>query len=476
MTKISCTECRERLGEVLADEVAPVHASSPNSAAPNGSLADAALLRAHLADCKECARDLKVLRSAHEALKSFEPVTPPEDLRSRIRAQVEREPSPQAVEVGVGGTFSDSNHVAPTQGRMDVVPPVMRLPRVARQQSRDVRDSWDKFKRFFRRPTNVAWASGLALATFCLVLVVRPGSETSRIVPSPQPASSVAERNEETIVSQKANPANKGANNKVNTAKPAATPPAPLSPALPGIAPIPTLPPQENIFPMPDDPSTGAPLTSTPSQPPERNNDSAGNGAREQAPAALPPPAASTPARAPAAASNAAAPSSAEPSAAQTRRAEAPAGNRSAGGFAAATESSNSIAGPPGPAGLPAPAAKPSAPAAKRARSMESPSDALLDEAKENTPVSRYVSARITPSRDINWGQISVVLSGDASFESGNRAKVIWRGSASAGEPIEVGFSVSGRPGRHSARLILQEVKKGDAQTVTSKSVPVNLR
>jgi hypothetical protein len=91
-------------------------------------------------------------------------------------------------------------------------------------------------------------------------------------------------------------------------------------------------------------------------------------------------------------------------------------------------------------------------------------------------PVTRFINARIVPSRSVNWGQVSVVLSGGAAFDGGDRARVVWRGSASAGEPIEVSFPVSGPRGQYSARLVLQEVKHGDAQTVTSTSVPVNLR
>jgi hypothetical protein len=107
---------------------------------------------------------------------------------------------------------------------------------------------------------------------------------------------------------------------------------------------------------------------------------------------------------------------------------------------------------------------------------MRAPAASSQMRVEPATPVTRFINARIVPSRDVNWGQVSVVLSGGATFDGGDRARVVWRGAASAGEPIEVSFPVSGARGQYSARLVLQEVKRGDAQTVNSTSVPVNLR
>jgi hypothetical protein len=89
---------------------------------------------------------------------------------------------------------------------------------------------------------------------------------------------------------------------------------------------------------------------------------------------------------------------------------------------------------------------------------------------------TRFVTAHIRAPRTVGWGQVSVVLTGGARFSDGGHSRVIWRGSAGAGEPIEVSFSVTAPRGDYSAQLSLQQIKSGDAQTLASDSVSINLR
>lgn len=93
-----------------------------------------------------------------------------------------------------------------------------------------------------------------------------------------------------------------------------------------------------------------------------------------------------------------------------------------------------------------------------------------------STPVSRQVTARISAPRDVNWGQVSVVLPDGVRFSDGSRARVVWRGAIGAGEKIEVPISVETESGSHAIRVSLQEIVKGDAQTIARDSVSVNGR
>jgi hypothetical protein len=134
-------------------------------------------------------------------------------------------------------------------------------------------------------------------------------------------------------------------------------------------------------------------------------------------------------------------------------------------------------AGPPGPvAAAPTTAMKAGGSTASRAARDSADSAVAERQEMKDTTTTRSVSARITPPRNVSWGQVSVVLSGGASFAGGGRSQVLWRGNAAAGEPIELSFSVSAPRGHYSARLMLQELKGGDAQTVASDSVPISLR
>lgn len=88
------------------------------------------------------------------------------------------------------------------------------------------------------------------------------------------------------------------------------------------------------------------------------------------------------------------------------------------------------------------------------------------------SPATRKISTRLTPPRTVSWAQISVVLSDGARFADGQTSHVIWRGAAQANEPIELDFVVvSAEAG--NAKITLQEVKNGQAQTIAYKNVAV---
>jgi hypothetical protein len=95
---------------------------------------------------------------------------------------------------------------------------------------------------------------------------------------------------------------------------------------------------------------------------------------------------------------------------------------------------------------------------------------ATRDETSQ-TIATREITTRVTPPRSVGWAQVSVVLSGGARFDDGQKARVIWSGAAQAKEPIELSFSVQGAGG--TAKISLQEVKKGQAQTLVYKTVAV---
>jgi hypothetical protein len=498
MTKISCTECRERLGEVLAEEVAPVHAG--HSVAPSS---DFALLRAHLDGCSECARDLALLRGARAAMQSFTPQRVPVDLRQRIRAQIEREPvasaSALAPEVSTPPR-SEPIFKSPVPHRNNVPLPAL-LPRLpARHDVRDIRDVWDKCVRFFRRPANVAWASGLALAAFCLVLVARPGQNNDALMYPPdattERAPTIVEKTEITSADQpkiKATPKPEKLKNKTAAAAPAgqSTPPAadPFAalPPLPNSAPFPfaagdspAAPPA--LWPQTDEPSPLPPASF------RKKGEAAASGASPTsttpaaAPAPLKLPSPAMPAFHSTAKHQNTTPLLTEPSAPQ-RVLPAPKVASAQGAsdesprmaFDAANEQNRigamRAAGPAAPR-VAASSQKPASASALRAQS-----DLAANEARRDvTPVTRFITAHLKAPSEIGWGQVSVVLSGDAHFDDGTKARVVWRGSAVSGEIIEVGFSVSAPRGQYSARMALQQVQKGDAQTLTSTSIPITLR
>jgi hypothetical protein len=492
MTKISCTECRGRLGEVLAAEVAPVH-DAQQRAVPSdlallrANLSDLSLLHAHLDECADCARDLALLRATRETMRSFVAPPLPADLRERIRTQIEQEailPEAASPEAAVLEAQSSEESTPAADG--DAFPALQSRPSTYREAS-EIHDLWKSCVRFFRRPANTAWASGLALAACCLVLVARPRPENGA---EPAPPDDIT-THAPTFV-QKAGPhaAPPNAAIQPKAAQPKAQPtpqtgpgaPLPALPPFSGAAPLPFLDDGPFAPPPPTWPETGKKETAPFVAPPAPHENKAGAAADRTAASSAPhmstaptgaSSALSTPPRTALGSLDKASRENSTPlltePARQNRpvsppvehlaRAKAQADGPSASSLSAARPTNGAFA------------MRAAAPATAEAPAVSLPPTIRRDP----TPVKRFMTAQVKAPRVVGWGQVSVELSGDAHFEDGRQVRIVWRGTASAGETINVGFTVSAPRGEYSAHLTLQQVQNGDAQTVTTTAVPFTL-
>lgn len=163
---ISCEQCREWLSDLLdaEDEATsqPDSQSLLSAAQRNGASAapERVLLMAHLATCADCSCDLNMLRNLRSALRALPHLDAPSDLRARVRAQITETPAsaPLLVPPAIGA--ETLNQSALTNGHYRPMPQPTATPP----------SFITSLARFFSRPANVAWASGAALAAFCLVL------------------------------------------------------------------------------------------------------------------------------------------------------------------------------------------------------------------------------------------------------------------------------------------------------------------
>ena len=447
--KLSCGECRQQLGELMDGEL-------------HGDVAANADVRAHVAGCAGCRRELALLQAARNELRAFPIIAAPTDMRERVRAQIATMPkTPRAVP-------STRDHS-------------VRHRRENTKQgfSRRVAD-------FFRSPANLAWTSSMALSVFCLVLLARPGRQI--IVESPM--YDIDTQAETSSARTKApNNAAPAATKKAAAKKsPNAKPSAPATQPLP-IEQFPPFNPQ--LGPEPTDRSTDfgsgffAPSAQNPVRPDAPRSE---DRPRPSSGPAVLKPEASTPPR-PKAASGTPqnfnddtrpiievtpptmarhntgakagerASKDADEDTSATMMARAPMeadaprpenGSLKASGGASADSVANT--GPMGPAGV------------------------LRERTAKSALASRRVTARIVSPVKVNWGQISVVLPAGVRFSDGSRARVIWRGAVEAGEKIAVPFDVQAASGAHSIRLTLQQIKNGEAQHVTSESISLTIR
>lgn len=471
--KISCSECRQQLGELIDGE----------ATGPIEATADA---RGHVVACAECERDLALLRAARDELRSFPVVAVPPDLRERVRAQISAAPSTPLVAVPLHLQRTKTNKLV---SQKDFLKP----------ERKTFRSRTDELIGFLQRPSNLVWSGGLTIGLFCIVLLVRPDRPKMIALPpaamTSQSRESYGDEVEESnsTASAKSIPAKPGAQAKTNAPKPS-TPRQPPTPffglpsggsngteLLPGKAlgngqtpPSPAAPRPNKKFVAPDTTeklrTNGEAASSIASgnaatKPPNTQIAELPAPAREDGVAAIArdksrnnSPAATLP---------------------ETSRRETRSGQRE-GNFDAGASTMMAEAPSPAMAKSPASAAttrdsdnrngsRNSNDQARAAKSDRAPSE-------NNAPVSRQVVARITAPRDINWGQISVVLPEGVRFEGGGKARVLWRGAVGAGEKIEVPFNVQAASGSHSIRLSLQEVVKGEAQTLARDSVSVSGR
>ncbi|HVF11338.1 MAG TPA: hypothetical protein VNA16_11065 [Abditibacteriaceae bacterium] len=169
---ISCEDCREQLSALLEE----------NTTSPE--------IDAHLAACADCARELSMLRQVRAELRALPVMAAPLDLRARIQGELKHPLGAAVTHAGVVRAGATRNG-----GMPQAVPPVSaRHGFLAGLRS------------FFSRPANVAWASGLALAAFCLLLVARPNPTPVVLAP---PSGSMAQ-DEVTATDQKTSASRSG--------------------------------------------------------------------------------------------------------------------------------------------------------------------------------------------------------------------------------------------------------------------------
>ncbi|HEX8833691.1 MAG TPA: hypothetical protein VF719_05795, partial [Abditibacteriaceae bacterium] len=142
---ISCETCREYLpllselpaGESLKN-LAPLVAGVDGAPSPS-------LIESHLATCADCSRELAFLSSIRREVTAIPTMAAPSELRSKIRARLQQEAEAAPANLGITAAA-----------------PVMITPKPKQVSSLE---RWTQgFSSFFRRPSNVAWASSAALA------------------------------------------------------------------------------------------------------------------------------------------------------------------------------------------------------------------------------------------------------------------------------------------------------------------------
>lgn len=439
---IDCNECRQRLGDAL-DETANTSAQKA--------------LTQHLADCDACRAELRLMQAARAELRDFPVLTAPDDLRSRVRAQLEAKPIAATPAVAALAETRIITAPADIKSTPDLSPHKRPSHKKPLHQSRrkpepTTQKSWrDYLRAFLNHSTTITWAS------CCVLILVYVVSLSQK----PQTSSpyAIAERAPVDESLQQQNKS-KGAEKKAVQSPPAATGPstnAPVAKVSPRSTapgnPLPTSPAPPSDVPIAPNPipsseiPTTKPIPSNPQCPPATQNKKSET---------LPP---------------AAAPQQKKPD-----RLFANNGNTNS-----QTRARKEDAKPaPSPAPSPpkqrrsymAPSTPSSPPQAARAPAAITSADHAAEDSEASELISRDVTTRIVPPRNLGWSQVSVVLSGGAHFDDGQKSRVIWSGSAQAGEAIELNFSVQSAGGG-TAKITLQEVKKGQAQTVAYKTVGV---
>ena len=199
---VSCELCREHLGEVLEAEIrqaaSPLHTAPPtlstqpeiasaNGATHNLSIAkedaeisdaDFAAISKHIADCEQCASELRQMRAVHRTLRSLPLHSAPANLRERVRQQLDT-----ATQIE---TTTSAIAVAPVRS------------------SAQGENLWQRTQRgwgnVWNRPRRTAWMGGsLAIGALGIFLLARlpewSSTQTSREAITNSPQSSTASEN-----------------------------------------------------------------------------------------------------------------------------------------------------------------------------------------------------------------------------------------------------------------------------------------
>ena len=516
---VSCELCREHLGEVLEAEIrqaaSPLHtvpttlSTQPEIVSANGATnnlstvkddaelsdADFAAISKHIADCAQCAGELRQMRSAHRTLRSLPLHSAPANLRERVRVQLDAATKAE--------TTTSALAVAPVHS------------------SAQGENLWQRTQRgwgnVWNRPRRTAWMGGsLAIGALGIFLLARlpewsstqtttevvadstqsrttsdnlaqentaPGNTTIIAVPKPAAPNSKAN-------SPKPQPSSTPEKSNSDDIKPPVVAPVPSFPNVPRTdepdsfvaPPLPKLPPVTVIKPKmsagahaprnatqkstsPKAPkATVAPTTKAPA------NDS--SSARADTSAAAP----KAPSKAPDAAAKNGAPSKVtsrevqrdvislrvaplnSPAKADSslRVAVGPQGPRGAappsvGGFMSSSQGTRSAdstdsaseAAPSGDAPVTA------GPPRKNRMARPNPPVAALAQAREQ---AREVSIEVTPPRDLSKARLLVTLAPDWQFcdaaQSSSEIKdatlqrEIWQGKATSGQAVRVTLAI----------------------------------
>ena len=495
---ISCSECRPQLGEVLNGEIT----------GDTGATEEA---RGHLAECAPCRRDLALMRAGRDEMRSFPDIASAPDLRQSIRAQIA-----QAASTPVAAKTAAPIVAAVAAAKTDIAAPSKALFRNPNYQDnpRRFRTNKDRFVHFLQRPSNIAWASGLSLSAFCLILATRPEHQLL-VSQSPQSSPQSQEYYGEEYRDSDKNAATQSIPSKNNHSRAATKniPKTPMrQPALPRQPRAPIFPPRSGatgVFaddaangtvnggevPLPDNLPAVAPTRQSKkfTAPGEKTDSNAAATSRTTISGNAKPVENNVVANGSVANNSAAANSalSQVPATSETERLKSENNGLRDVPPAPAPAMRSQVREQPETFSMRAPVESASGAAGIMSDSAGSASKSADSDgysAQENrptaksvkprlsTPVPRQVVARISAPRDVNWGQVSVVLPEGVRFPDGSRARVVWRGAIGAGEKIEIPISIEAASGAHTIRVFLQEVVNGDAQTIARDSVSVSGR
>jgi anti-sigma factor (TIGR02949 family) len=429
---IACNECRQRLSDALDETANPAAA---------GALAQ------HLAGCDACRAELELLQAARAELRTFPVLAAPTDLRARVRAQLEATP---VVPEPLARPLAERKAIAAPASPPSV--PAATPHKRGNELEPGTRRTWRSYLRVFsNNPAAVAWASCCMLLLIYSISLSRrsqsPGQYTiAERAPVSEPQQKHLEGTGKTPAQQPA-PRNAPASKPIPKPTAPGTVPELAVPALPGVPPAVTTPP------------AGEKPNATPNPPVHEHDSAIQEKPQTQAPQTKPAPKSAPKPMLKSSSDSSSAFSANGSSSARTRAghtagAPAPAPQQAKKNFMARSTPDNARD------------------EAGRAAITSAERAPARDETTAETTAVREITTRLTPPRNAGWAQVSVVLSGGARFDDGQKSRVIWSGSALANEPIELSFSVQGAAGG-TAKISLQEVKNGQAQTITSKTVAV---
>lgn len=462
---ITCTSCREQLNETF-------HNDADGGAASADLKAD---LQQHLAHCEACRQEWALLKSLRAELKAMPQIDAPQELRGRIARQLAQTPevlSGEQIE-STSGTVSSLSFL----------------------------EKWrEKLASFSRNPFAIARASGVALALFGLIILLRPYPETKVLLPEqPHPEASqvlseesdqtgsensgaeteeptetapadgakteVIEAEAETSTSTRTTP--KAQNKKSQTAPQQ----APSVSSKPRKRPVMPSPPNQSSAPA----KAATPQRKTETLPPTQTSQKTQK-----------PPAEEEAIKEPSASQMPASVTAERPSASEPQPVEIPVPESVLSAERKDTARRRDFAfsqkrEPAGPKGPARPAELPPAFSIQnRADSMHqerySP-EPKPEQKQESEPVpTQKVRVRLRSPEGVEQAQVTAILPDTVRLKPSGKPLVLWRGGVREGEEITLDFEIEAVPGTYSIELILQEARNGELQKpLVSQTVMVKV-